>query len=103
MYQHGLGRTGTASSGEATGRSRKKLHVFKPMGTGQIHSTVLKELIDAVVRSLSIVRDKPCSSAEPPDSWEKNNVTLISKKGKKEDPENYGLVGRTSVSGKITV
>lgn len=53
VCQHGLGRTGTASSGEATGRSIKKLQVSTSMGTGQIHSTVLKKLIDAVVRSPS--------------------------------------------------
>lgn len=53
VYQRGLGRTGTASSGEATGRRIKKLQVSTSMGTGRIHSTVLKELTDAVVRSLS--------------------------------------------------
>jgi len=36
------------------------------------------------------------------DSWEKNNVRPVSKKGRKEDPGNYKFVGLTSVSGKIT-
>lgn len=63
---------------------------------------MLKELIEAAVRSLSIRCDKPCRSMELPDSWEKNKVTSVSKKGKKEDPGNYSLVSLISVSGKIT-
>lgn len=59
------------------------------MRTAHSHSTVLKELIDAGVRSPTIVCDKQHWPVELPDSQEKNKVISVSKKGKKEDPGNH--------------
>ncbi|GAB0182171.1 mitochondrial enolase superfamily member 1 [Grus japonensis] len=39
-------------------------------------------------------------TAEVPEDWRKANVTLVFKKGKKEDSENYRTVSLTSIPGK---
>ena len=35
------------------------------------------------------------------EDWRKANVTAVFKKGKKEDPGNYRLLGLTSIPGKV--
>jgi len=46
---------------------------------------VLRELVDVVTNTLSIVFEKLWKSGEVPGDWKKGNITPIFKKGKKDD------------------
>ncbi|KAF4803276.1 hypothetical protein TURU_018857 [Turdus rufiventris] len=56
---------------------------------------------DELVKPLSIIYQQSWLTGEVPDGWKLDSVTVIHKKGGKEDSGNYRPVNLTSVPGKI--
>ncbi|GAB0207248.1 mitochondrial enolase superfamily member 1 [Grus japonensis] len=78
-----------------------QLNVHKSMVPDGIHPRVLKELVDVMEGSLSIIYQRSWESGEVPADWKLANVIPIYKKGMREDPGNYRPVSLTSVPGQI--
>ncbi|GAB0204618.1 mitochondrial enolase superfamily member 1 [Grus japonensis] len=78
-----------------------KLDIHKAMGPDGMHPQVLRELADVIARLVSIIFERSWRTGEVPEDWRKASVTLVFKKGRKEDPGNYRPVSLTSVPGKV--
>ena len=79
----------------------RNLNVLKSTGPCEVHPEILRELVDAVAKALSIISGKLWQSRAVPTNWKRGNITPIFKKVKKEDPGNYRPVSLTSVPGRI--
>ena len=78
-----------------------KCNVHKSMGPDGMHPGVLMELADIIAMPFSIIFERSWRTGEVPEDWRKASVTLVFKKGKKEDLENRRPVSLTSIPGKV--
>ncbi|GAB0209507.1 mitochondrial enolase superfamily member 1 [Grus japonensis] len=74
-----------------------KLDIHKSMGPDGMHPRVA----DVIARLLSIIFERSWRTGEVPEDWRKANVTLVFKKGKKENLGSYRLVSLNSIPGKM--
>ncbi|KAK4824266.1 hypothetical protein QYF61_012532 [Mycteria americana] len=77
------------------------LDTHKAMGPDRIHPRALRELVEALIKPLSILYQHSWLTREVPVDWRLANVMPIYKKGQKEDLGNYRPVSPTSVPGKV--
>jgi len=71
------------------------------MGRNGMHPRVLRELADVIAEPLSIIFERSWRTEEVPENWRKASVTLVFRKGRKDDPGNYRLVSLTFIPGKV--
>ncbi|KAK4823258.1 hypothetical protein QYF61_000225 [Mycteria americana] len=62
---------------------------------------MIKELLAKLKHKKGNIQRVEARTGEVPKDWRKTNVTPISKKGKKEDLENYRLVSLALILGKV--
>jgi len=77
------------------------LDTHKSMGLDEIDPRVLRELAEELSKPLSIICHQSWLTGEVPGDWRVAHVTLVYKKGWKEDPGNYRPLSLTSVPGNI--
>ncbi|KAK4830948.1 hypothetical protein QYF61_014407 [Mycteria americana] len=87
--------------GEMVSNLLHHLDTHKSMGPDGIHPRVLRELVEVLIKPLSIIYQQSWLTGEVPVDWRLANVTPIYKKGRKEDPGNNRPVSLTLVPGKL--
>lgn len=73
------------------------MNPYKSMGTDDMHPRVPRELADMLTEILSIIFERSQLSDKGPGGWEKENITPIYKKERKEYLGDYRPVSLTSV------
>ncbi len=79
----------------------QKLDAYKSMELDGLHPRVLRKLEDVVAKPLSIILRQSWLSGNVPLDWRLANVTLIFKKGRKDDPGSYRPISLSSVLGEV--
>ncbi|GAB0204255.1 mitochondrial enolase superfamily member 1 [Grus japonensis] len=78
-----------------------KLNSHKSMGPTGMYPPVLREMADVIAMPFSIIFERSWRKGEVPEDRRKASVTLVFKKGKKEDPGNYRPFSLPSIPGKV--
>lgn len=68
---------------------------------GCTHSRALSKLANVIVKTLSIIFERPWRAGEVLEDQTKSNVTPTYRKGKKEELGNDRLVSFTLILGKV--
>ena len=79
----------------------RKLNAHKSMGPDELHPRVLRELLNVVVKPLSIILRQSWLTGDVPADWRVANVMPIFTKDRKDDPGSYRSISLTSVPGKV--
>ena len=79
----------------------QRLHAHKSKGPDRLHPRVLRELVDVVDKPLSMIFQQSWLTRNVPVDWRLENVMLIFKKGRKDDPCSYRPISFTSVPWKV--
>jgi len=77
------------------------LDTHKSMGPDRIHPRVLRELMEELAKTLSIIYQQSWLTGEVSGDWRLASVTSIYKEGQKKDPGNYRPVSLTSMPCEI--
>ena len=91
----------TTVRSEITRDRLKEQKPGKSAGPDGIHSRVVVETQEQLVRPLTMIFNKSLKEGVVPNSWKEAEVVPIFKKGKRDDPGNYRPVSLTSICGKI--
>ena len=67
----------------------------------EIHLRVLRELAEVIAEPPSIIYQHSLWTGEVPEDWRLASVTLVYKKGFREDSGSYRLVSLILVPGKV--
>ena len=78
-----------------------KLKIGKSPGPNGIHPSVLRELLEVISLSLTIIFKTSIAHGKLPDEWKDANVTAIYKKGNLQIPGNYRPVSLTCIAYKV--
>ena len=79
----------------------KGLKVDKSPGPDGLHPRVLKEIAEEIVEALVVIFQESLEAGRVPDDWKVANVTLLFKKGRRQQTGNYRPISLTSVIGKF--
>ena len=81
--------------------SLKNLNAFKSPGPDLLHPRLLKELALHIAEPLWNIFQRSLASGKVPQLWKMANITVIHKKGSKEEVSNYRPISLTCIASKL--
>ena len=78
-----------------------KLNVSKSCGPDNLHPRILKELSPVICSTLGTIFENSLSTGILPSDWKTSNISVIHKKGPKQNVENYRPITLTCIACKI--
>ena len=88
-------------SPEIIAKELKKVNISKSPGPDQLHSRILYETRDHIIKPLTHLFQQSLKEGKLPSIWKKAHIRPIHKKGNKNQFCNYRPVSLTSVCGKL--
>ena len=73
------------------------LNIYKSTGPDILHPRILRALEDKLARPLTHIFNNSVETWIIPEDWKSANVTVIHKKGSRQEPGNYRPINLTSV------